>query len=297
MTLTQFFVEDEAKAGIAKVFETGSRIIPKLPVEKISGLIHKSGKEVSLGEIKRRTINKAAPAANPSVVSPVEERIEIATSRVTTDHRLENIHNARAVEHARRTRNMARYWDHEIIHGDASADAEQMSGFKPRCTGSQLISMGNDGAVLTLAKFEEFLDTMEDMGGERYVFTNKKTARKLKGLILAAAGGATVADVTETVFKYEGWNIVTLDRKHDNTPVLPQTEVKGSSGAVCSSMYGVCTSPEEKVGVKVLLASNSIEIVEEGIRDSMYVDVIELAFGLAVYDERAIARLEGIKLA
>ena len=45
----------------------------------------------------------------------------------------------------------------------------------------------------------------------------------------------------------------------------------------------------------MLMASNSIEVVEEGIRDALYQDVAEVAFGLAVYDDTPIVRLAGVK--
>jgi hypothetical protein len=290
MELAQFFAAEEARHGISRMFETTSRVAPNIPIQKIETLQYSGAKEVSLGEVGARLVNETPAATQGSVIAPVNEKVAMLYTKIATDHRFSA--EVRAVELARRSRNIARAWDHYILNGQGNTDAKQVTGLRYRATGAQLIAETN-GGYFDLALFESFLDACEDFGGPRFVFCNKTVARQIKRAILGEAGGASVADVTQAAFDYEGWKIVPLDRKHDNTPVLPFTETQGVSN-VTSSMYAVCTSPEERVGVKLLLASNSIEVIEEGTRDLQRIDYVELAFGLAVHDDRAIARYAGL---
>ena len=49
-------------------------------------------------------------------------------------------------------------WEDAVINGDASVNPKEFSGFKKLCPSSQKLSMGTNGAPLSLAKLDESID-------------------------------------------------------------------------------------------------------------------------------------------
>jgi hypothetical protein len=299
LQLQQFFAShDAAIQGVADTLGKGSILLSLLPVKSTGALIHKYGSLDYGGGVDTRKINEPRKNVESSSTSPKEEKIIIAGGAVKVDVRMQAVEpTARATEIARKTRVVAKFADDQILQGTGLTADDRLVGFQSRATGNQLITAATNGAAMTLALFNQVVDAVEDQGGGRYAVMNLTLCRKLKNLILAAAGGATVQDVAGGMgsFKYEEVTIVPALRNHLNTALLPFTENCGTSN-VCSSVY--CFAPgapgEDFSGVQLLAASNSIEVIQEGIVNSQHVDVVEFAFGLAVYQPLALARLKGI---
>jgi hypothetical protein len=140
------------------------------------------------------------------------------------------------------------------------------------------------------------IDAVEDQGAGRFVYTNRKLFRKFKSVLVAAASAVSLSEIGSNVFKYEDVEIIVGGKNENGKDLLDFTEAKGTDPKT-ASMY--CFAPgtsEDFTGVQVLMASNSIEVIQEGIRDSQHVDTIEVAFGVAKYHPRAAARLQGVKI-
>lgn len=301
MSLLQFFESsgDAAKVGIAKIIERYSRLAPLLPVKKIENLSHKFGKEVDLGGVGKREVNQAAPDTQGSIIKPDEEPIIMLTRKVRIDHRLVSLQpNAEGDELARGTRAVARVWDDELVNGDRSSDATSINGLLARCTGDQLIETADNGDQLEIDHVEAAIDAVQDQGNGKMILMGRPVYRQFVKKVRAAAGGATVADVTGEMPMYENAKIIVLGDKLDGSPLLGFTETQGSDDETASALVIAPGNEDvELSGVKLLMASNSIELVPEGIRDSMKITVLEVAFGLAVYDATAVSRIKGIKKA
>lgn len=298
ITIPQFFAAtgQPLQTGLAKIIERYSKVATILPVRKIGELVHKYAKETSLGGVSTRVINQPFADVAGGSVAPAEEAIVLGGRQVQTDYRLNQMKpEARAGEIARAMRAVTRWMDDQIVNGNATVDADNLNGFAARCTGDQLIEVGENGGQLTLDLFDETVDAVIDQGAGVHAIMNKPTYRKLKGLILDQASGAAVADVTGTVPVYEGVQLHVVGDKLDGSPALDFDETQGTDDET-ASLYIFAPGNDEiaESGVKLLMASNSIEVVEEGTRNSMVIDVLELAFGLAVYDASAVARLKGI---
>lgn len=302
LTLAQFWAANgqPQQQGVAKVVEKYSKLAARLPVKKVQDLKYAYGKEKSLGTVVKRVINKAFGEGKGSTVDPQEERMQIIGRPVKTDHLLAGMHpEARADEQARATRAIAREADDILLNGDSAAAADTINGLKARCLGNQLIWAGDNGAALTLAMFEAMIDATVDQGNGKLAVMNKTLYRQLKRLILAEAGGAAVMDVTGEIAKYEDTELLVIGDKNAEAPPAPSVlafdETRGNSNAT-ASMYCIAPGNDdvELSGVKLLQATNGISIIEEGIRDSMYCDVVEFAFGLVVYDDTAATRLGGL---
>jgi hypothetical protein len=298
MSLVQFVetTGDAAKMGIAKIIERYSRLAPILPIKQIDNLTHKFGREVDLGEVGKRQINQPAPETQGSTLVGDEEPIIMLTKKIKIDHRLIALQpNAEGDELARGTRAVARQWDDELVNGDRSDDATSINGLLVRCTGDQLIETADNGDELEIDHVEAALDAVVEQGNGKLILMSRPVYRQFIKKVRAAAGGATIADVTGEVPMYEGARIVVVGDKLDGTPLMGFTETQGTNEETASALViAPGNSDVELSGVKLLMASNSIEIVPEGIRNSQRINVLEVAFGLAVYDATAVARIKGI---
>lgn len=298
LSLLQFIEQsgESAKIGVARIIEKYTKLAPRLPVKAVDRLNHNYGKETSLGEVGKRAVNQPAPDTKPGIVTPASEPIIMLTRKIKTDHRLAALNpNARGEEAARGTRAIARVMDDELVNGNRLADATSINGLLTRCTGNQVITAGPNGAVLNAGHLQAALDAVQDQGNGKLIVMNRPTYRQLVANIMTTAGGATVAEMTSELPTFESSPIVILGDKLNGTQIFAYDEVQGSDDETCSAMVIAPGNDDvELSGVKLLMASNSIELISEGIRDSQHVDVLEVAFGLACYDDTAVARIKGI---
>ena len=87
---------------------------------------------------------------------------------------------------------------------------------------------------------------------------------------------------------------------YDGIPIIvdenqPDTEVRGSSGAVCSSIYPITFGPEGVMGIE----NGNIAVEEIGEMETKDATRHRIKWyaGLAVFSELAVARLGGITAA
>lgn len=282
--------------GIALAASSRMSIGKLIPVKQISNISYSYNKETSLGGVARRVINQNFPDVAGSVVTPLTEPIAILGRATEIDHRLHKVNgNARANEQARAGRAIGIEVDDLIFNGSRTANKMDIDGLNTRCNGGQHVVAGTNGAAMSLDLFHACIDAVEDAGAGRDVYMNKPLHRAFKTLVLAEAGGASLADVSSEVFTYEGVRVRPTGNGLDGLPLLNFDELTGNNDET-ASIYCIAPGPAdvELAGVRLLLASNSIEIVENGQVGSMIVDQVEFAFGLAIFDITAAARLSGI---
>lgn len=301
ITIPQFFAAtgQPLQTGLAKIIERYSKVAPLLGVKQIPTLAYTYPKETSLGGVGTRIINQPFGTIEGGSVTPQGESVVIGGRPVKTDYRLNELQpTARAGEISRAMRAVTRWMDDQIVNGvaaNSTPQAQQMNGFRARCAGKQLLSAGLDGGQLTMDLFNSLVDAVVDQGHGIHVIMNKTLYRKFKYIVLGEAGGAALTDVTTELAKYENVQLHVVGEKLDGTSTLDFNETQGASN-ITASIYAFAPGNDdiELSGCKLLFASNSIEVIPEGTRDSMVVDVLECAFGLAVYDDTAIARLQGV---
>lgn len=285
--------------GIAKAMESRMSIGKQLPVKQISNIEFRYAKEVSLGQVARRVINKNFAVVPGGMLVPEAEPIAILGRATQIDRRLASADpNARGNELARAGRAIALDADDLVFNGDRAKAATDINGLVSRCKGDQHVVLegaGGNGGALTLGYMHLLIDAVEDVGAGRDVYLNKPLWRAFKGLVLAEAGGASLADVSSEIFQYEGVRFRPVGKGLDGKPLLDFDETQGTNNETASIYCVAPGAPDvELSGVRLLLASNSIEIVEQGNVGSMISDVVEYAFGLAIFDQTAAARLSGV---
>lgn len=74
-----------------------------------------------------------------------------------------------------------------FVNGDTGVDAKSFDGIDKLSTGAQAISMGTNGATLTLAKLDELIDLVK-AGRPDLILMSKRTRRTLNNLARSSGG-------------------------------------------------------------------------------------------------------------
>lgn len=123
-------------------------------------------------------------------------------------------------------------FDDTFINGDDTVDAKSFDGIDVACTSGQTVSMGTNGATLTLAKLDEMIDKV--MGGKpELLLMSKRSRRKLKALRIA--GGSVLESDMDAFGRrvnfYDGIPIGVSDWISDAATV--------GSSSDCSTIYAM----------------------------------------------------------
>ena len=236
------------------------------------------------------------------VVNPAIEGTRIFGGAVNTDHLLcEGAKGSavRANNIANKVKRAGLTFDKTVIDGNVAANPKEFDGLNRRLTGNQVITAGDDGAVLTLELVDAILDQTIGSDDQKFLLCNKAARRQLKNLIIDAAGGAAVADVNAPVASYRGAAIEVMDEDGDNTVILDFDETVGGSN-VTASMY--CINPsgtmdqENMRGLVTEAPSGDLirQLIAPGMVSGFFNDIVEGVMGLALHHPRCATRLKGI---
>jgi hypothetical protein len=119
-----------------------------------------------------------------------------------------------------------------FVNGDTAVDSKSFDGIDKLTTGGQAISMGTNGATLTLAKLDELIDLVKG-GPPQLLLMSKRTRRGLNAL-MRASGGVLETDRNEfgmMVQFYDGVPIGVSDYISDAKTV--------GSSSDCSTIYAL----------------------------------------------------------
>jgi hypothetical protein len=192
----------------------------------------------------------------------------------------------RAVQTAAKAKDVARKWETTMIAGDVTADANAFDGLRRLTVAGQEVSMGTNGAALTLAKLDELIDAVKG-GKPHLLLMSKRTRRALKALLQASAHyveqGAD--QFGRQVMLYDGIPVEVSDYQPDN-------ETQGSSNAA-SSIYAIQFSESDGL---VGLTNGGVEAIDVGQLETKDASRVRVRWyvGLALLRDSAIARLKGV---
>src|SRR6266566_3274911 len=214
--------------------------------------------------------------ADSGIVNPKAETLTILGGSVQTDHQLVKSggDGARANSLLGKTKKAGLFFDKYVIDGDPATDPKQFLGLKARLINNQLLTMGADGAVLTLAKVNALMDAVAGKSKEKVLVMNKEARRQMKALLLSSAGGASVADFGGSLPNYDGAPIEELDEDGDEAPILAQTEVQGANNDCCS-MY--CVRPGHDVEgeyLQGLIGTGALDTYPSGMVGTQHIDIV-----------------------
>ena len=124
-------------------------------------------------------------------------------------------------------------FDDTFINGDTAVDAKSFDGIDKLATSGQTVSMGTNGATLTLDKLDELIDKVK-AGKPHMLLMSRRSRRKLSSLSRATGSGLLETDRNafgQMVQYYDGIPVGVNDWIADDKTVGSSTD--------CSTIYSV----------------------------------------------------------
>jgi hypothetical protein len=134
-------------------------------------------------------------------------------------------------------------FEETFIYGNSITNAKQFDGLKKLINtgtaGSQVIPMGDTGAMLTLARLDELIDAVKG-GKPDMLLMSRRSRRKINALI-RAAGGMTETDQDKWGNFIQLWDSVPIGVNEWilDTHVLSGGVETATTGGNCSTIYAV----------------------------------------------------------
>jgi HK97 family phage major capsid protein len=143
-----------------------------------------------------------------------------------------NVQDLQAAVIRLRAKAVQQKFEDTFLNGDTAVDAKSFDGVDKLTTGGQLLTMGANGATLTLAKLDELIDAVKG-GPPAMLLMSKRTRRGLN--TLARATGSLLQadrnDFGQMVQYYDGVPVAVSDYISDAKTVGTSTD--------CSTVYAM----------------------------------------------------------
>ena len=186
---------------------------------------------------------------------------------------------------------LARKWSDTFINGDTAVDAKSFDGIDKICSalpGPQTVSMGTNGATLSLAKLDELIDAVKTRNIA--LIMSRRSRRTLQGLVRASGAvlESRAGNFLEWVQMYNGVPVFLNDFISDAKTVGTSTD--------CSTIY--CFSMgEADQGVVGLTAENGLQIQPIGDLESKDATRHRVKWysAIATLSTLSLARLIGVR--
>ncbi len=178
-------------------------------------------------------------------------------------------------------------FDDTFINGDATANPRSFDGLDRLCDPSQEVSMGTNGATLTLEKLDELIDRVR--GGKPDLLLMSRRSRRTLNEIARLSGGFLEADRDEfgrMVQYYDGIPIGINDYIADDQAV--------GSSSDCSTIYAMQFG---EGGLAGLTAPGGLTVERVGSLETKDATRIRVKWyaGLALFNSVKLARLTGVR--
>ena len=186
---------------------------------------------------------------------------------------------ARAIQHK---------FEDTFVNGDTDTDSESFDGIDILATGAQAISMGVNGAELTLEKLDELVDTVKG-GKPDMLLMSRRTRRKLNALGRASSSGVVVTDRNEfgaMVQYYDGVPIGVNDWISDAGTVGTSSD--------CSTIFAYQAGEGGLVG---LTSPGGIQIERVGNLETKDASRTRVKWyvSMALFNTAKLAKLTGVR--
>jgi len=174
------------------------------------------------------------------------------------------------------------------VNGDVTADTKSFDGIDRLCPAGQTVSMGTNGATLTLAKLDEAIDLIKG-GAADMLLMSKRTRRTLTALARATGSGIIEQDRDEfgkLVQFYNGVPIGVNDYIGDAKTVGASSD--------CSTVYAVQFG---EGGLAGLTGPGGMAIERVGSLETKDATRIRVKWyvALALFNTLKVARLTGVR--
>ena len=281
---------DMLQRGVIETIIEDSPVLHRLPFLEVEGNSFKYNQEATLGGAAFFAVNATWTEATATFTQKMAN-LAILGGDADVDNFLQRVRSSlndqRAIQTQLKAKSVARKFEETFITGDVGGDPNSFDGLRILTPVAQTITAGANGAALTLPMLDQLIDTLKG-GKPDLLLMSKRTRRKLKSLLVASAhyveSGAD--QFGRQVLFYDGIPVEISDWQ-------PDTEVEGTSGAVCSSLYAIHFSEADGL---TGLQNGGLEAIDVGQLESKDATRVRLRWyvGLALLRDSAIARLKGI---
>ena len=179
-------------------------------------------------------------------------------------------------------------FDDTFVNGDTASDAKSFDGIDKLATGGQTVSMGTNGATLTLDKLDEVIDKVK-AGKPHMLLMSRRSRRKLSAISRATGSGLLETDRNQfgqMVQYYDGIPVGMNDWITDDKTV-------GTSDD-CSTIYAVQFGEGAIAG---LSGPGGLQVERVGsleVKDASRTRV-KWYVAMAVFNALKLAKLTGVR--
>ena len=276
--------------GVIETIVKESQVLTMLPFMEVTGTAVTYNREATMPAATFYDVGDVWTEAVPTFTQ-VSATLKILGGDADVDNFLQATYadpnDVEAEVIASRAKAIAHKYSDGFFNGDSAVDTKSFDGLTKAIPAGQLINAGTNGGQLTL----DLLDTLIDKvlpGKPEALLMSKRTRRKLSSL-RRASGNLLETDVDafgRRALFYDGLPVITDD-------FISDTQVKGTSGSVCSSVYAV----KFGMGAGVMgLEHGGISAEPLGELETKDATRTRIKWytGLAIFSELGVARLEGI---
>lgn len=197
-----------------------------------------------------------------------------------------NVQDLEAAVVALKAKAVQQQFDDTFINGDRGVDANSFDGLDALCAAGQTVSMGANGATLTLERMDELIDTVRG-GKPDLLLMSRRSRRTLTNLARATGLLEAERDAFGRVIQY-----------YDGVPVgvhdfIADDEVAGTS-VDCSTIYALQFG---EGGVAGLTGPEGLTVERVGALESKDATRIRVKWyvAIALFNELKLARLVGVR--
>ena len=199
-----------------------------------------------------------------------------------------NVQDIEAAVVALKAKSVQQKFDDTFINGETSSDSKSFDGLAELCASGQTVSMGTNGATLTLDKLDEVIDTVRG-GKPEMLLMSRRTRRALNKLARASGGGIVEHDRDEfgrMVDFYDGIPIGVNDHIADD-------ETAGTSEDA-STIYALQFGEGAVAG---LTAPGGLTIERVGALETKDATRVRVKWyvSVALFNELKLAKLSGVR--
>lgn len=285
---------DVLQRGVIETFARTSPVLEMIPFMPIAGNSYKYNVEATLPSVGFRKVNEGYTPSNGTVAQKSESLVMLGGD-VDVDRfivkTLGNVNDQRAIQTNLKVKSLAKTFTTQFFKGDitVAGQADGFNGLDKRLAdagGGQVLDaadFGNKDGKLTLEALHNLLDLVE--GGADVLFMSKAVRREMQKLLEAQTHYIQVGkDNFGRPIEYFG--DVQIRTVEDD--ILPFAETNNAS-----DIYAVKFGAQEFVSG---LTNGGIDVRDLGELDSLpvYRTRIEFYVGMAMFNPKSAARLEGI---
>ena len=277
--------------GVVETIVKESNVLQLLPFMEVTGTSVTYNREATMPSASFYDVGDAWTEATPTFTQ-VTANLKILGGDADVDNFLQATYadpnDIEAEVVSSRAKSIAHLFSDSFFNGDSGLNPKTFDGLTKVLTGTaQEVTAGANGAQLTLDMMDQMIDLIMP-GKPDALFLSRRTRRKLSSL-RRASGNLLEVDVDQfgqRALFYDGIPLYVNDFIND-------TQVQGSSGGVCSSVYAVKFGQ----GVGVLgLEHGGVQIEKVGELETKDATRWRLKWyaGLSVFSQLGVARVKGI---